>query len=156
MTPSTTATMFSSASDEWSTPQEFFDKLNEEFHFDLDAAASEENNLCRWCFTKDYSALEYTWITKDIKTVWLNPPYSQLRAFVAKASEESKKGCTVVMLIPSRTDTRAFHDYIWDESTNSPRPGVEIRFVKGRLKFGGSKTPAPFPSMVVIFRPPNP
>jgi len=87
--------------------------------------------------------------------VWVNPPYSRgLQAqFIAKASAESAKGCTVVMLLPARTDTRAFHAHIWDGDRHAPREGVEVRLIKGRLKFGGCKDAAPFPSMVVVFRP---
>lgn len=77
--------------------------------------------------------------------VFLNPPYSQIEAWAKKAFYETKQENTlVVMLIPSRTDTRYFHDYIYGRA--------EIRFVKGRLKFGEGKNSAPFPSMIVIFR----
>lgn len=134
---------YSSKKMDWETPQDFFDKLNAEFNFTLDAAASHENKKCPKYFTKDDDGLSLDWRGE---TVWLNPPYGrELPKWVEKAYEESrKKNTTVVMLIPSRTDTRYFHDYIYGKA--------EIRFVKGRLKFVGAKDAAPFPSMVVIYR----
>jgi len=86
---------------------------------------------------------------------WLNPPYSRglCAKFIAKAAEERRQGFLTVMLLPARTDTKAFHAHIYDASTGQPRPGVEIRFLPGRLKFGGSTNSAPFPSMIVVFRP---
>jgi hypothetical protein len=86
---------------------------------------------------------------------WLNPPYSKCREFIAKAAAEARKGCTVVCLVPSRTDTRWWHEHVWDAEKHQPRPGVEVRFIKGRLKFGGSTNSAPFPSVVIVFRPPQ-
>lgn len=145
--------MFSRASDEWSTPQEFFDALDREFEFDIDAAASAENHKCRvWYGDKiDALALE-SWASVPC-SVFMNPPYSKCYDFMDKAYEEAAKGCTVVCLVPSRTDTRWWHHFVWDAATNAYRQGVEVRFVKGRLKFGNSKNSAPFPSVVVIFRP---
>lgn len=136
---------FSSKSDEWATPQDFWDKLNDEFRFVLDAAASAENTKCESFFTADRDALNQSWQIGG--AVWCNPPYSRgLQAkFIRKAHEESKKGVTTVMLIPARTDTKVWHDTIF--------PYAEVRFVKGRLKFGGCKDSAPFPNAVVIFRP---
>lgn len=92
-------------------------------------------------------------------TVFVNPPYSRCRAFMAKAALEAQRGVTVVCLVPSRTDTRWFHSVVWDCDLHCLRSGVEVRFVKGRLKFGGTgkaENSAPFPSMVVIFRPVTP
>lgn len=154
--------MFSNATDEWSTPRELFDALDAEFDFRLDAAASDENTHCyaylgpdHWNpVARDAIAVEWSEIAKaGSRAVWLNPPYSKCRAFIAKAAEEARKGCTVVCLVPSRTDTRWWHEYVWDGTTHQPRPGVEVRFLRGRLKFGGSKNSAPFPSVVIIFRP---
>lgn len=154
------ALMFSKASDEWSTPQAFFDELNAEFGFDVDAAATEDNG---WV-DGDYFGLDHripeqrdalaveNWRPYG-RTVWLNPPYSKCREFIAKAAEEARKGCTVVCLVPARTDTRWFHEHVWDAATHRPRPGVEVRFIKGRLKFGGATAGAPFPSVVIVFRP---
>jgi phage N-6-adenine-methyltransferase len=140
---------FSSDSDEWSTPQDFFDVLNREFKFTLDPCATKKNAKCEKFFTKKDDGLQKSW---GDEVVFVNPPYSQLKAWVAKSAESALYfGATVVMLIPSRTDTRAFHNYIWNDQTNRTRPGVEVRFIRGRLKFGGSKNSAPFPSCVVIF-----
>lgn len=137
-----TKLMFSSATDLWATPQDFFDKLNEEFHFQLDVCATAENAKCEKYYTKDQDGLNMPWIG----ICWCNPPYGrEIGRWVKKAFESSVRGATVVMLLPSRTDTRWFHDYIYGKA--------EIRFIKGRLKFGGSKNAAPFPSMVVIYRP---
>ena len=145
------ALMFSKASDEWATPQDFFDALDAEFGFELDAAAAVENAKCaQWIGAFTDALSQPSW---EGLRVWVNPPYSRCREFVAKAAEEAQKGCTVVMLIPSRTDTRYWHAHIWDTEKHQPRPGVEIRFIKGRLKFGNGKNSAPFPSAVVIFRP---
>jgi hypothetical protein len=86
------------------------------------------------------------------RPVWCNPPYSLAKAFVAKAAAEQRLGVTSVLLIPARTDTRYFHEHIWDKALHRPRPGVEVRFLKGRLKFVGATNSAPFPSMIVVFR----
>lgn len=139
-----TDVMFSSATDNWSTPQDFFDKLNDEFHFTLDVCADENNHKCEHYYTKETNGLIRPWIG----TVWCNPPYGrQIGEWVRRAYLSSRLApTTVVMLLPARTDTRWFHDYIYN------KPNVEIRFIKGRLKFGGCKNSAPFPSMVVIFR----
>jgi len=142
---------FAHKTDEWETPQPFFDDLDKEFGFTLDVCASEANHKCKWYFSMQDCGLARNW---EHSTCWMNPPYSQLRAWMKKASESAKRGATVVCLIPSRTDTIAWHTYVWDAERHAPRPGVQIRFVKGRLKFGGSKNSAPFPSAVVIFRGP--
>lgn len=134
---------FSSRSDNWATPIDFFNKLNEEFHFNLDPCANAENHKCDRYFTKEQDGLNQNW---EGSRVFCNPPYGkEINKWVLKCSEESKKNNTlVVMLIPARTDTRWFHDYIYEKA--------EIRFIKGRLKFGESKNPAPFPSMIVVFK----
>lgn len=148
------ALMFSKASDEWATPQAFFDELHEEFQFDIDAAASEENAKCPVWFGPPIDALALkSWATVP-KTIWLNPPYSRVREFIAKAREQAEAGHTVVCLVPARTDTRWWHDDVWS-ADHLPYPGVEIRFVRGRLKFGGAENGAPFPSVVIVFRPVN-
>ena len=143
--------MFSSATDQWATPQDFFDKLNEEFHFTLDVAADESNHKCEKYYDKMADSLAQPWTHTHThthtsqETVWCNPPYGrEIGKWVEKAYNESLKGATVVMLLPARTDTKWFHDYIYGKA--------EIRFVRGRLKFGDSKNSAPFPSMVVVFR----
>ncbi len=142
MTTKTQALMFSSATDKWSTPQDFFDKLNEEFHFELDACALPENAKCDRYFTPEVDGLSQQW---DASAVWCNPPYGRkVGKWVEKAAEEARRGRTVVMLLPARTDTKWFHEYIYHKA--------ETRFIQGRLKFGGGHNAAPFPSMVVIFR----
>ncbi len=138
-----TQVMFSSETDLWATPQDFFDKLNEEFSFDLDPCAIKENAKCDKYYTKEQDGLLQDW---GGHTVFCNPPYGRkIKHWVKKCYEESKKpNTTVVLLIPARTDTSYFHDYIYHKVK-------EIRFIRGRLKFGNSKNSAPFPSMVVIF-----
>jgi len=141
-----TALHFSSKRDDWETPQALFDKLNAEFHFTLDAAASLHNAKCPAWYSEEHDALNRFWID-DAKSVWLNPPYSRYLQdkFIRKAYEESKKGCTVVCLIPARTDKKVWHEVIF--------PHAEIRFLPGRIKFVGAKHSAPFPSAIIIFRP---
>lgn len=139
MMPITTG-MMSSTTDLWETPQDFFDELDREFHFDLDVCATAENCKCSKFFSKADDGL-----TKEWKGIcWMNPPYGrEIGKWVKKAYESSLSGATVVCLIPARTDTKWFHDYcIYGE----------IRFIRGRLKFGKSNNSAPFPSAVVIFR----
>ena len=135
--------MFSSATDMWATPQSFFDELNNEFHFTLDPCATKANAKCNKFYTIDEDGLQQDW---KGEVVFCNPPYGKMiSSWVRKCSQESKKPNTmVVALLPARTDTRYFHDYIYGKAK-------EIRFIKGRLKFGDSKNSAPFPSMVVVF-----
>ena len=138
-----TKVMFSSETNIWSTPQDFFNKLNDEFHFTLDPCANKDNAKCNKYFTEEQNGLVQDW---NGETVFCNPPYGkQLYNWVKKCYDESRsRNTTVVMLIPVRTDTRYFHEFIYHKAR-------DIRFIKGRLKFGGSKNSAPFPSMVVIF-----
>lgn len=137
-----TKTLFSHSSDEWETPNDLFQKLNEEFHFTLDACASDDNHKCDNYYTKENDGISKNW---GGRTVFCNPPYSEIAKWVEKCYREgTKDNTTVVMLIPARTDTRYFHNFILHRS--------EIRFVEKRVKFGGSKWNAPFPSMIVIFR----
>ena len=138
-----TAVMFSSTTNEWETPQDFFDKLNKEFNFTLDPCATPQNAKCKKFYTIKEDGLKQNW---QGETVFCNPPYGRsIKDWVKKCYEESKKPNTlVVMLIPARTDTSYFHDYIYKKAR-------EIRFIRGRLKFGNSKNSAPFPSMVVVF-----
>ena len=135
--------MFSSASEEWATPQDFFDKLDALFHFTLDPCATSENAKCPKYYTKEEDGLAQSW---EGEVVFCNPPYGKaIKEWVRKCYEESRKpDTTVVALLPARTDTNYFHEYIY-------RKAGEIHFVKGRLKFGGCKNSAPFPSMVVVF-----
>lgn len=138
--------LFSSEKQDWCTPQQFFDELDAEFHFVLDAVATHQNSKCKRCFTPEDDGLIQNWDMGG--AVYCNPPYGkEIGLWVKKAYEEAQKGTTIVMLIPARTDTKYFHEYIYHKA--------EIRFVKGRLKFtdenGTPKGTAPFPSMVVIY-----
>lgn len=122
--------LFSSATNEWATPKDFYDILNKEFNFTLDPCATKQNAKCNKYFTIDDDGLKQDW-SNDI--VFMNPPYGrEIKNWVEKAYKESVKGAVVVCLIPSRTDTRYWHDWIFNKAS-------EIRFVKGRLKFGGEK-----------------
>lgn len=156
-----TDVMFSKKSDEWQTPQDLFDTLDVEFGgFDVDAAATRENAQCPGWFgpggVHEDALAVADWGRADCPaTVWLNPPYSRCREFIAKAAEQGLRGNTVVCLVPSRTDTRWWHDYVWDREKHQTRPGVEVRFLKGRLRFVGAGNCAPFPSVIIIFRPVN-
>lgn len=135
--------MFSSASEDWATPQDFFDALDAGFGFTLDVCATPDNAKCARYFTKEDDGLAQDWGTE---TCWCNPPYGRtMLAWVHKAWVASLGGAVVVMLAHARTDTRWFHFAL--------EHGAETRFIKGRLKFGGSKNSAPFPSVVLIFRP---
>ena len=142
--------MFSSKTNEWETPNDYFNTLNSEFNFTLDPCATSENAKCEKYFTKADDGLKQNW---GGETVFCNPPYGrQINKWVKKCYQESQKPNTkVVMLIPARTDTKYFHEFIYDESTNSFKDRVTVKFLKGRLKFGNGKSPAPFPSMLVIF-----
>lgn len=161
---------FSSNTDNWSTPEDFFQKLDEEFGFDLDPCASHENHKCDQYFTKEDDGLSQDW---SDHTVFMNPPYGEpenvCRPNCKKKTCKERDHCcteyvpgiidwmkqahtfahagaaTVVCLVPSRTDTKWWHE-------NVIEPGYEVRFVKGRLKFGGCKNSAPFPSAVVVMR----
>lgn len=151
MTKGFTTGMRSSLDDTWTTPKEFFTKLHSEFNFALDAAALKGSAVVPNYLGPDH---EYGW-RRDALTVewdgasgggpvWLNPPYGRaIKDFVAKADSESKKGITVVCLVPARTDTK----WWWDSCIHH-----EVRFIKGRLKFGDSQNSAPFPSAVIVMR----
>lgn len=133
---------YSSKTDQWATPQFFFDRLNEEFNFTLDPCADKYNAKCSTFFTKENDGLKQDW---SGHIVFMNPPYGRvIKDWIQKAYEESLEGATVVCLIPSRTDTKYWHDYVMKAD--------EIRLIKGRLKFGDGKGSAPFPSAVIVFR----
>lgn len=138
-----TSGMFTATTDMWATPQDYFDAVNEEFGFETDVCAVPENAKCANFFTPEMDGLSQDWKG----TCWMNPPYGRgIASWVQKAYESSLSGATVVCLLPARTETRWFHDYCMKG---------EIRFIRGRLKFGGSKVNAPFPNVLVIFRPQN-
>ena len=139
--------LYSSSTDEWPTPRSFFDELNAEFSFTLDPCASAENAKCGTFFTKVQDGLKQDW--KNHR-VFCNPPYGKtMRDWARKCYDASRCGALVVLLAPARTDTRWFHDWVH-------RKAAEIRFVRGRLKFGDSTQSAPFPSMVAVFYPIKP
>lgn len=132
--------MMSSKTDDWATPQAFFDECNKEFNFTVDVCATNKNTKCEEFWNKEDDGLIKNW---NHLRCWMNPPYGrEIGKWVKKASEA--RGGVVVCLLPARTDTRYFHDYIYKKK------GVEIRFIKGRIKFS-NKGPAPFPSMLVVF-----
>lgn len=149
---------FSTGTDLWTTPDELFKTLDAEFHFTLDAAAEKHNRKVQNYLGPDHAepgkrdALTADWSG----SVWLNPPYSRPHQgqFIVKAFKEwQAERCTVVMLLPARTDTRIFHSLIWSTELHRPlSPRVEVRFLKGRLKFGSSPNAAPFPSMLVVLK----
>lgn len=145
--------LFSSASDEWETPPDLFAKLHAEFAFEIDLAASTHNRKLDHWWAKDDDALAQCW-HDGFSRGFCNPPYSRgLQAqFIAKAAAERAQGFTTVLLLPSRTDTRAFHTHLYDAARWKPRKGVELRFLPGRLRFVGAAHGAPFPSMVAILR----
>lgn len=135
--------LFTSNTPEWETPQYLFDKLNEKFNFTLDVCATKENAKCKRYFSKKDDALNKSWSEENC---WMNPPYGrEIRKWIEKAYNEVifNKAKIVVALLPARTDTKWFHNFIYNKA--------EIWFLKGRLRFGNSKNSAPFPSMIVIF-----
>jgi phage N-6-adenine-methyltransferase len=143
MNTATQKIMFSSATGDWATPQDFFDKLNWRFGpFSLDPCSSEDNAKCEKFYTVEDNGLLQDWTGE---TVFVNPPYGRgIDKWIKKGFEAGKDSNTrVVMLIPSRTDTKYWHDYVMKAS--------QVHFIKGRLKFGASKNSAPFPSAVVVF-----
>jgi len=136
--------MFSTGTIHWSTPQDFFDKVNRKYKFTLDACADTTNYKVKNYFTAKDNGLAQSW---QNNVVWCNPPYGKtISDWVKKASDECSAKCTIVMLLPARTDTRWFHDYIYGNEN------CRIQFIKGRLKFSNSKSSAPFPSMLVEFK----
>jgi site-specific DNA-methyltransferase (adenine-specific) len=132
---------FSSKTDMWETPQSTFDALKREFGpFSIDVCATRQNRKVARYYNKKQDGLKQDW---TYETAWMNPPYGrEIGKWIEKAATGGAK--IVVALLPARTDTRWFHDYIYNKA--------EVRFIKGRLKFGGHTNSAPFPSMVVIFR----
>jgi site-specific DNA-methyltransferase (adenine-specific) len=167
--------MFSSEDNSWETPPELFKIYDDQYHFTLDVCATPENTKCEKYFTIEDDGLKQNW-SNDI--CWMNPPYSEPEQlckpnckkkrcekrgyhldkyepgqvdWVKKAYEESCKGTVVICLLPARPDTKMFHKYIWDSKNKKPKEGVIVDFIKGRIKFVGAESSAPFPSMVVIF-----
>ena len=132
--------MLSSKTDMWATPQDFFDDYNAIYHFDVDVCATSENALCAKFYSPEDDGLSKEWRG----VCWMNPPYGrEIIKWMKKAYESSLHGATVVCLVPARTDTAWWHEYAMKG---------EIELLRGRLKFGGSKNSAPFPSAVVVFQ----
>lgn len=135
----TMAVMSSSASPEWATPQDVFDELDAEFGFELDVCATDENAKCARYFTQVDDGLAQEWTGR----CWMNPPYGDtIGAWVRKARESAMAGAVVVCLVPARVDTAWWWDNCWQ---------AEIRFIRGRLRFGAGDVGAPFPSAIVVF-----
>jgi phage N-6-adenine-methyltransferase len=131
---------FSSETDQWATPKDFFDKCDKEYGpFTLDVCADKDNAKCQRFFSKEQNGLSQNWTGK----CWMNPPYGrEIGRWMQKAYESSVNGAIVVCLVPARTDTRWWHEYAMKG---------KVTFIRGRLKFGGSKNSAPFPSALVVF-----
>lgn len=131
---------FRSDTDEWATPPGLFAELDREFGFQLDVCASPGNAKCGRYFTREDDGLQQEWVG----VCWMNPPYGRtIGQWILKALEASRNGATVVCLVPARTDTRWWQDYVTQ--------AADVRFIRGRLKFGGAANGAPFPSAVVVF-----
>lgn len=154
--PKTRAVVFSSATDDWPTPKALFDELDDEFGFSLDVCASSTNHKAGTWYGLDHpvkarrDGLDRDWV-RDLpragRAIWMNPPYGRgIGAWMSKARDASDRGATVVCLVPARTDTAWFHDIVLT-------PRTEIRFLRGRVKFGDAKHGAPFASLVVVFHP---
>ena len=132
---------FSSKTDLWYTPEDFYQKYNSVYNFETDVCATDENAKCEKYFTEETDGLSQKWEG----VCWMNPPYGrEISAWMRKANESAKNGATVVCLVPARTDTNWWHQYAIQH---------EVRFVRGRLKFGDAKNSAPFPSAVVVINP---
>lgn len=136
--------LYSSRSEEWPTPQAFFDALDREFRFTLDPCATPTNRKCKTYITKKQNGLERSW---HRHRVFCNPPYGRdMGQWARKCFDASCQGALVVLLAHARTDTRWFHDWVYGKA-------AEIRFVRGRLKFGDGRQSAPFPSLIAVYLP---
>lgn len=132
---------FSSKTDMWATPIDFYRKYDEKFNFALDVCATAENAKCDNYFTEEIDGLAQDWT--GYGNCWMNPPYGrEIIYWMKKAYESSLQGVTVVCLVPARTDTKWWHEYAMKG---------DIEFIRGRLKFGNAENSAPFPSAVVVF-----
>lgn len=142
---------FQSGNKEWETPDTLFQPLKKEFNIVVDVCATADNTKCKAYFDKKINGLTASWgVSNEISVgkaaCWMNPPYGRgIDKWVKKAYDESLKGVTTVALLPARTDTSWFHNYIHNKN--------EVRFLKGRVKFVDAPSTAPFPSMIVIFKP---
>lgn len=130
---------FSSKTGLWYTPEDFFKKYDDKYKFEIDVCATDDNKKCDKYFTEEIDGLPQEWTG----ICWMNPPYGRtIGKWMKKAYDSSLTGATVVCSVPARTDTNWWHDYAMKG---------DVEFIKGRLKFGGSKNSAPFPSAVVVF-----
>lgn len=143
---------FKSGNKEWETPDSVFKPLEKEFNIVLDVCANDKNTKCRTFLDKGVNSFTASWkdtlkgLGDSDSACWMNPPYGRgIDRWIKKAHEEALKGVVTVALVPARTDTLWFHNYIHNKQ--------EVRFIKGRIKFVDASSSAPFPSMVVIFRP---
>ena len=152
LSKSAKAALFSSQKADWPTPSDRFDEWDQEFGFTLDVCADHLNTTCNKYYTPVDDGLTQPWSGM----AWCNPPYGRtVGQWIDKAISEAQHNpdCRgVVLLLPARTDTRWFHDLIWDTTSSHPRTGISVRFLRGRLKFGNATASAPFPSMLVIVR----
>lgn len=134
--------LMSSNRKDWATPWDLYNRLDKEFNFTLDVCATKENTKCSRFFSIEDNCLNQSWAGE---VCFMNPPYGQeITFFVEKAKEEAEKGAIVVGLLPARTDTRWFHEFVYGIA--------EIRFIRGRVKFVGASASAPFPSMIAVWR----
>jgi phage N-6-adenine-methyltransferase len=135
--------LFSSATEEWATPQALFARLDRRYRFTLDPCATSDNAKCPTYFTREQDGLKQDWGTHR---VFCNPPYGRaVGAWTRKCFESSQRGALVVLLVPARTDTQWFHDWVHGKA--------EVRFIRGRLRFGEAEASAPFPSMLATYSP---
>jgi phage N-6-adenine-methyltransferase len=142
-----TEVMFSSKSCEHGTPDDFYEKLDAQYHFELDPCSTHENAKCKRHFTVEENGLALPWYGM----VFMNPPYGrQIVKWMSKAYYESRSGNApvVVCLVPARTDTAWWHDYV---EAPKERGEATVKFIRGRLKFKGNDHPAPFPSALVVY-----
>jgi phage N-6-adenine-methyltransferase len=138
--------LFSSATEEWPTPPAFFAKLNRRYRFTLDPCATPDDAKCPLYFTKEQDGLQQDWGTHR---AFVNPPYGrEIGKWARKCFEASQAGALVVLLVPARTDTRWFHDWVQGKA--------KVQFIRGRVRFGGAEASAPFPSMLAVYSPRRP
>jgi site-specific DNA-methyltransferase (adenine-specific) len=154
MTTSSLTAVFSHETTEWETPHDLFQTLNARYAFDLDVCATPENAKCETYYTRGDDGLARPWNG----SVWCNPPYGRVVGQWLKKARveiELNNASSVVFLLPARTDTKWFHEHIWDSVSHHPRTGVELQLLVGRLRFHGAKSSAPFPSMIAVLKRDN-
>jgi len=136
-------TKFNTGKQTWETPDEIFEPLDKEFGFTLDVCANSDNTKCKEFIPEEIDGLKTRWASFPKQICWMNPPFGEQGKWVKKAYEESQQGCVVVCLLPARTNTNWWHDYVMQN---------EVRFIKGRPKFKGAKHGLPQPLAIVIFK----